>query len=161
MLYTFFSAFGGWASEVPARKTTLRPYQIAALNNSSNGMFSNQPCLTEHSSTFWSLSRWRMSTKGAMDGRPWAHWNGNWQEDKEATKLWHSSLLRLSLNLMAPVGCIYTHVFCNYFIEICINEIKSEEKMHLPWHASDASTFSTVRGRVPLTLPVDRSNWEK
>lgn len=78
--------------------------------------------------SFSSLSKWRVSTKGAMDGRPWAHWKGSWQEDKDATRLQHSSLLRLSLNLMAP------------------------------WQAREASAFSTVRGRVPFTLPVERSN---
>lgn len=53
--------------------------------------------------TSWSLSKWRMSTRGAMDGRPWAHWKGSWQQDSDATRLTHSSLLRVSLNLMAPV----------------------------------------------------------
>lgn len=31
--------------------------------------------------------------------------------------------------------------------------------LSLPWHASEASTFRTVRGKVPLTLPVERSSW--
>lgn len=161
MLYTFFSAFGGWASALPARTTTLSLHQIAVLNNSFNGRFIKSH-LTEQSSTFWSLSRWRMSTKGAMDGRPWAHWNGNWQEDKEATKLWHASLLRLSLNLMAPVWCIVIFVWLHLFHwSLSLLKKRWREKMYLPWHARDASTFSTVRGRVPLTLPVERSNWFK
>lgn len=161
MLYTFFSAFGGWASAVPARTTTLSLHQIAVLNDSFNGRFIKSH-LTERSSTFWSLSRWRMSTKGAMDGRPWAHWNGNWQEDKEATKLWHASLLRLSLNLMAPVWCKVIFMWLYIFhYSVYLLKKRWREKMYLPWHARDASTFSTVRGRVPPTLPVERSNWFK
>lgn len=83
MLYTFFSAFGGWVSVIPAGTTTLSHYQTAPLYNTWNTTFSKQ----SDSGTFSSLSKWRMSTKGAMDGRPWAHWKGNWQEDKDATKL--------------------------------------------------------------------------
>ena len=60
-----------------------------------------------HYGTLWSSSKWRISTSGTMDGRPWAHWKGSWQEDKDATKLEHSSLLRESLNLMAPEECIH------------------------------------------------------
>lgn len=99
MLYTFFSAFGGWVSEIPVNTKMLNHYQTVVLQNASNTIISSGAT----SGTFWSLSKWRMSTRGAMDGRPWAHWKGSWQEDKDATKLKHSSLLKLSLNLMAPV----------------------------------------------------------
>lgn len=96
-----------------------------------------------------------------MDGRPWAHWKGSWQEDKEATRLWHSSLLRLSLNLMAPVKYKYieTRFQCvHLWNHQVIKRRRERSHLTLPWHAREASTFSTVRGRVPLTVPVERSN---
>lgn len=39
-------------------------------------------------------------------------------------------------------------------------ELKKKSDAVLPWHARDASTFSTVSGKVPLTLPAERSNWK-
>lgn len=65
----------------------LSHHQIAVLYNALTTAFSTKSDVLLHSGTFWSLSKWRMSTKGAMDGRPWAHWKGSWQEDKDATKL--------------------------------------------------------------------------
>lgn len=109
MLCTFFSALAGWVSVIPADTRMLSHNQIAVLYNALNATFSTKLELLLQSCTFWSLSKWRMSTKGAMDGRPWAHWKGNWHEDKDATKLLHSSLVRLSLNLMAPDRHIHVY----------------------------------------------------
>lgn len=105
MLYTFFSTFGGWVSGLPARTTILSHHHNIALDISLNLTFSPEFKCAMCSGTVWSLSKWRTSTRGTIDGRPWAHWKGSWQADKDATKLWHSSLLRVSLNLMAPVQC--------------------------------------------------------
>lgn len=101
MLYTFFSAFAGWASVIPVNTKMLSHHQM--LSYSLDATSSPQFSVLLQLGTLWSLSKWIMSTSGAMEGRPWAHWKGSWQEDKDATKLQHSSLLRLSLNLMAPV----------------------------------------------------------
>lgn len=78
--------------------------------------------------SFSSLSMWCRSTRGAIDGRPWAHWKGSWQADKDATRLKHSSFVRMVLNFTAP------------------------------WHAKEASTFCTVRGSVALSLPAEWSS---
>lgn len=53
-------------------------------------------------STWISCCRWSMSARGIMEGLPWAHWKGSWQEDKALMSWQLSSKVKLSLNLIAP-----------------------------------------------------------
>lgn len=43
-----------------------------------------------------------MLIKGVIEGRPWAHWNGNWHPFNPSTTVTHSSFVNKSPNIMAP-----------------------------------------------------------
>lgn len=53
-------------------------------------------------STCFSCCRWSVSARGIMEGLPWAHWKGSWQDDKASISLQLSSKVKCSLNLIAP-----------------------------------------------------------
>lgn len=53
-------------------------------------------------STCLSCCRCSVSARGIMEGLPWAHWKGSWQDDKASISLQLSSKVKCSLNLIAP-----------------------------------------------------------
>src|SRR5690348_10604087 len=48
------------------------------------------------------------SSRGTIDGRPCAHWNGNTHSESFKTRSSHSCLVSSSLNIIAPAGVSHT-----------------------------------------------------
>lgn len=62
-------------------------------------------CLFDHRPRLLPAPR---STRGAMLGRPWAHWKGSTHLASRETNSWHSVFVRTSLNIIAPERLIST-----------------------------------------------------
>ena len=75
---------------------------------------------------------------------PWAHWKGNWQLASDATSAWHSSLVSLSPNLIAPVKKKAKHV---RVAELCgMGQDSASLLVDLPWQAWEFRKFLSVGG---------------